>query len=101
MSKRIIYRGCHIWHNGYCWSWTHPDYDGAPDSHQKWCGGGTSERNCRVEIDEFFEENEEAVEYANDQRTPEFTERNKRIMGDAIMLPITKPVHPEEAWDAR
>jgi hypothetical protein len=40
----------HFWHD---------DYDGAPDSLDNRCGYGTSVEDCKKQIDEQIEENEQ------------------------------------------
>lgn len=38
------------------WQWVHKDYDGAEDARDDRCGYGSSIEDCKLQIDEWWEE---------------------------------------------
>lgn len=57
----LMYRGYNIYPDnrgpaGHCWSFVHPDYDGAPDAKDRRHGTGKDVQHCANQINELIEE---------------------------------------------
>jgi hypothetical protein len=57
----IVYREFHISNDGFGWSYSHDDYDGAPDANDNRCGHASSLQAAKAEIDEWWSEHPRAA----------------------------------------